>query len=110
MKKPQTAKLFAILLLTTGLTIGCGSAQMEKKASMSPEAASAIKSAHEENKKAKAVGYEWRDTGKMLKKAEAAAKKGDNEEAIKLANKAKTQATLAVKQYELEQTIDRSIK
>ncbi len=110
MKKPQTAKLLAILLLTTGLTIGCSSAQQEKKASMSPEATSAIKSAKEENKKAAAVGYEWRDTGKILKKAEAAAKKGDNEEAIKLANKAKTQASLAIKQHQLEQGIDRSIK
>ena len=110
MKKPQTAKLFAILLLTTGLTIGCSSGQQEKKASMSPEAASAIKSAHAENKKAKSVGYEWRDTGKLLKKAEAAAKKGENDKAIKLANEAKTQASLAIKQHKLEQGIDRSIK
>jgi hypothetical protein len=109
MKKPQTAKLFAILLLTTGLTIGCG-AQQEKKPTMSPEAASAINSAKAENKKAAAVGYEWRDTGKLLKKAEAAAKKGQNDEAIKLANKAKTQASLAIKQHQLEQGIDRSLK
>lgn len=108
MKKPQVAKLFAILLLTTGVTVGC-SAQPEKP-SMSPEAASAIKSAHDANKKAKAVGYEWRDTGKLLKKAEEAAKKGDNEAAIKMANKAKSEAMLAVKQHELEQGMDRSLK
>ncbi len=108
MKKPQTAKLLAILLLTTGLSVGC-SAQPEKP-SMSPEAASAIKSAHDANKKAKAVGYEWRDTGKLLKKAEAAAKKGDNESAIKMANKAKSEAMMAVKQQQMEKGMDRSIK
>ena len=108
MKKPQTAKLLAILLLTTGLSVGC-SAQPEKP-SMSPEAASAIKSAHDANKKAKAVGYEWRDTGKLLKKAEAAAKKGENESAIKMANKAKSEAMMAVKQQQMEKGMDRSIK
>jgi len=108
MNKPQIAKLFAILLLTAGFTVGCNT--QPEKPSMSPEAASAIKSAHEANTKAKAVGYEWRDTGKLLKKAEAAAKKGDNEAAIKMANKAKSEAMMAVKQQALEKGMDRSVK
>ncbi len=52
----------------------------------------AIKEAKAENKKAKKVGFEWRDTGKMLKKAAKLAKAGQKEAAIKLANKAKRQA------------------
>ena len=108
MKKPQIAKLFTILLLTSGLSVGCTS--QPEKPSMSPEAASAISGAKAANKKAKAVGYEWRDTGKLLKKAEAAAKSGDNEKAVKLANKAKSEAMMAVKQAELEKGMDRSLK
>ncbi len=108
MRTPQIAKLFAVLLLTTGFAAGC-STQPEKP-SASPAAMSAINAAKAANKKASAVGYEWRDTGKLLKKAETLAKKGENEDAIKLANKAKSEAMLAVKQYELEKGMDRSLK
>jgi hypothetical protein len=108
MRTPQIAKLFAVLLLTSGFTAGC-STQPEKP-SVSPEAVSAINAAKAANKKAQAVGYEWRDTGKLLKKAEELANKGETEEAVKLANKAESQATLAVKQAELEKGMDRSLK
>ena len=37
------------------------------------------------------ANYEWRDSGKLLKQADKAAKKGDYETAIKLANIAKKQ-------------------
>lgn len=50
-------------------------------------------------KKAASVGFEWRDIGKFLKKAKAAAKKGDYGKAIKLARKAKVQAELGYQQY-----------
>lgn len=107
MKKPRIAKLFAVALLTAGLTTGC---EMIKEPGPSPEAVSAISAAKAANKKAKAARYEWRDTGKFIKKAQAAADKGDNEKAIKLANKAKTQAELALKQAQLEAKKDRSVK
>ncbi len=42
-------------------------------------------------KKAASVGGEWRDTGKILKKAKTLAKSGDYEAAIKLARKAEHQ-------------------
>lgn len=42
-------------------------------------------------KGAAAVKFEWRDTGKMLKKAKALAGKGDYAKAVALANKAKAQ-------------------
>ncbi len=48
--------------------------------------------------KAKAAGYEWRDSRKILKKAEDAEKAGDHEKALKLANKAKKQGSDAVAQ------------
>lgn len=61
-------------------------------------AKSAIDAATAENKKAKKVGFEWRDTGKFLKKASKLAKAGKDKKAIALANKAKKQAVLAQQQ------------
>jgi hypothetical protein len=44
------------------------------------------------------MSYEWRDTGKMLKKAKEAADKGDYASANKLAMKAEMQGKMAVAQ------------
>jgi hypothetical protein len=63
-------------------------------------AADAITDAKAEMKKVNEVGYLWRDTGKILKKAEAAASKGDDKTAEKLARKAEEQAKDAYAQYE----------
>ncbi|HFE48493.1 MAG TPA: SoxXA-binding protein [Chromatiaceae bacterium] len=49
-------------------------------------------------KKAASVDGEWRDIGKILKKAEAAAKKGDYAKATKLAEYAKFQGEMGYKQ------------
>ncbi len=51
-------------------------------------------------KKAASMNYEWRDTGKMLKKAKEAAGKGDYETAEKIAKKAEMQGKMAVAQAE----------
>jgi len=101
----------AIVVLALGVTIGCTQQQQKPApAAEKPSAAAlAIKAAKDANKKAKAVGYEWRDTGKIIKKAEAALKKGDEKTALKLANKARAQAEEALRQYHYEQGIDRSI-
>ena len=64
------------------------------------DASVAIEMAKQETAKAKKVNYEWRDTGKIIKKAEEAMKKEDYATAVKLANKAKTQSMLALQQYE----------
>ena len=64
------------------------------------DASVAIEMAKQETAKAKKVNYEWRDTGKIIKKAEEAMKKEDYATAVKLANKAKTQIMLALQQYE----------
>ena len=68
----------------------------------SPAASEAIANATGAIKKAKANNWIWRDTGKFLKQAQAAADKGDTSAAIKLANKAKFQAEAAVNQYNYE--------
>jgi len=54
--------------------------------------------AEAEVKKAAAVKNEWRDTGKIMKQAQAAAKEGDFDKAIGLANKAKFQGQAAQEQ------------
>lgn len=49
-------------------------------------------------KKAASVGFEWRDTRKMLKKAKALADKGDFEKAQQLTEKARFQGDAAYAQ------------
>ncbi len=65
----------------------------------SPEVAAAIGEAEAAIKKAKSVGGEWRDAGgKFLKDAKAAAAKGDDKTALKLAKKAKFQGEMGYQQ------------
>jgi len=95
-----TAQLVLVAVFSLGLLAGCASTGDESaEASPASEAIAAAKAA---NKKAKAAGNEWRDTGKTIKKAEAALSEGKDAEAIKLANKAKKQADDAVKQAAAE--------
>jgi len=63
------------------------------------DASSAITAAEHEKKRAKGKGYEWRDTGKIIKKAKKAMKAGNFAKAAKLANMAKRQSSNALKQY-----------
>lgn len=53
---------------------------------------------------AKAAGYEWRDSRKILKKAEQAEKSGNHEKAMKLADTAKKQGITAVAQAQLQKS------
>ncbi len=94
-----SARLFSVALLSLGLITGCASTD---EASDSTSAEQAIADAKAANAKAKAVENEWRDTGKIIKKAEKKLADGDTAEAIKLANKAKAQAITAVAQAEFE--------
>lgn len=112
MKLNNKIKQLSIILLTASLATGCASQQKQEEttANTGRSAASvAIANAKAAVKKAKSLGYVWRDSGKMIKKAEKAAKKGNEGKAIKLANKARSQGEMAVKQYYLEQSIDRSL-
>lgn len=89
-------KKLALLAITTAFFVAaCGAPQKHNKA----DADSAIAAAEFANKKAKKAGYQWRDAGKLMKKAKAAAKDGNFDKAVKLANKAKAQGEDAYAQY-----------
>lgn len=68
-------------------------------------ATKAISDADAERKKAAKVGGEWRDTGKFLKQAEEAAKKGDFKKALKLAKKASSESKLGYEQAVSQQDL-----
>jgi hypothetical protein len=57
-----------------------------------------IAAADDARKQAASVGGEWRDTGKMIKKAKALLEKGDFVTAAKLANQATKQGHLGYEQ------------
>ena len=65
----------------------------------------AIQSAMKANGKAKKMYVEWRDTGKVLKKARKAKGKGDFDKAVKLAGKAERQAINAVAQANAQKNV-----
>ncbi|SHN90094.1 hypothetical protein [bacterium endosymbiont of Bathymodiolus sp. 5 South] len=90
-------KLLSITLTVFALSAQVGSVVANPEASgvkLSGACKSAISVASAENRKAKKVGFEWRDTGKFIKQA----KKSGGKKCVKLANKAKGQAILAQKQ------------
>ena len=67
-------------------------------ASQEKQAHKAVMAAMSANKAAKKVNYEWKNTAKLIKEAEAAAKKGKFGIAKKLAMQAQKQAEVAQKQ------------
>jgi hypothetical protein len=97
-------KKLAIVVATLFIVSGCslfeGQPGEEKAAAGgSPEVEAAIKEAETSIKKAESAGGEWRDTGsKLLKDAKAAAAKGDNKTALKLAKDAKFQGEMGYQQ------------
>lgn len=58
-----------------------------------------IKGASELRAESAAVGYEWRDVGKYIEQAEAALSKGQFQQAMDLAARAKYQARMSIAQY-----------
>ncbi len=113
MKKRLLAKLLTITVLSALLSIGCastsGNGGSGGASKASPEATTAIKNANDAIKAAKGNDWVWRDTEKFLKQAQAAADKGDNGAAIKLADKARFQAEAAVIQYNHEKNNPRGL-
>ncbi|MFV1996932.1 MAG: SoxXA-binding protein [Acidiferrobacterales bacterium] len=90
MKKIIISSALAFALIGLG---GCASG---------PSADDAIAEAQKEMKVAKKMNYLWRDTGKILKKAKKAKANGDTKKAVKLANKALSQAKMAQAQAKAE--------
>ncbi len=88
------ARLIAVL---TALALSLGASAVFAKADKSAYMKT-FAEAKMWQKKAASVGGEWRDIGKFLKRAEEAAKKGDFETAVKLAEKARFQGKMGYKQ------------
>jgi hypothetical protein len=85
------------LLLTASIAVfSTGYITSANAGDMNAEAA--ISAAKEARKQAKSVGGEWRDTGKMIKKAEKLLKEGKTKEAAKLAQEAEAQGMLGYMQ------------
>jgi len=94
-----TARLFGVALISLGLMTGCASTE---ETSEGPTAEEMIADAKAANADAKALNYEWRDTGKLIEEAEKKLADGDEEGAKKLAADALAQAQTAKAQAEAE--------
>jgi len=90
-------KMFAGIALTSVLLSGCASYGTANAATQESYDA-ALTDAKNSLQLASKANYEWRDSKKILKKADAAAKAGDFSAAIKLVNKAKYQGDQALAQ------------
>ncbi len=89
-------KKLALIAALALLGSGCANMQGAKAPEMS--ATDAIAAAEAARKKAASVGYEWRDTGKMIDKAKKAAAANDEATAVKLAVRALHQSENALRQ------------
>lgn len=92
------------LAVACALALSLAACQSAPTKSLS-DANMAIKAAMAANGKAKKMYVEWRDTGKVLKKARKAKGKGNYDKAVKLAGKAERQAINAVKQANAQKNV-----
>lgn len=93
------AKILASIAMASILLTGYASAGTAN--STQEDYNTAVADAKKSLKTAGKANYEWRDSGKILKQADKAAKAGDFTGATKLANKAKRQGDLALEQSKL---------
>jgi nucleoid-associated protein YgaU len=110
MKTIKLLKLAGAAVVVMSVAAGCASTQNQnqqepKKPEPAPEVKKgpsagekACAAAEAARKKAKSVGGEWRDTGKIIKKGLAALKAGDEAKAIKLCEQARRQGELGYAQ------------
>ncbi|MES9906117.1 MAG: hypothetical protein ABW168_25995 [Sedimenticola sp.] len=96
MQKRNRLSMLLLAALITGAS--CQIHAAEAADPMATKAAEAIAVAKTSLKKAASVQSQWRDSGKVVKKAEAAAKKGDYKTAIKLAARAADEGEMAYQQ------------
>lgn len=104
MKRISLGRQLMVVVVALGLVAGCATAPKEAEKPAGPSAAvtQAIDSAKSAIASAKSLDALWRDTEDMLAEAEKAAAAGDEENAIKLANQARSQAELGINQHYLE--------
>ena len=92
-------KKFVLIASIALLSSACVTTQTAKAPPATPQsAAAAITAAEAARSKASAVGYEWRDTAKLIAAAKKAMKAKDSEKAAKLARQAQHQSESALKQ------------
>ena len=114
MKTYKLLKFTAIAVITAGFAVGCSTGSESTEATVepemvdecmgaTPEVRNAIYAAKLKNARAKNLGFEWRDTAKLIATAEQAAADCDNARAKTLANRAEQQASDAIAQYHAEQ-------
>lgn len=96
----KTARLFGVAILSLGLLAGCASTTETDDAALAAE--QAIADAKAAAAEAKALNYEWRDTGDLIKQAEEKYAAGDYQAATDLANEAKSQSEDAIAQANAE--------
>lgn len=97
MKTMTTLKLTSLMALALTVAVGCSSTS-QQGASTEQAAKDAIAAAKAAYAKAVAADYPWRDTEKLIKKAEKDLAAGKYDQAIKEANLAKHQGENAVAQ------------
>ena len=110
MKTKEFLKVAAIAVITAGFAVGCTTTddqvvEPDEQECMgaTPEVKNAIYAAKLKNARARNLGFEWRDTAKLIEAAEKAAEECDNDRAKALADKAEQQASDAIAQYHAEQ-------
>ena len=95
----KTTPLIPVLLMAAVIGLSSGSASAGSSSSSGKaDATAAIDAAESARKKAASVDGEWRDVGKTLKKAKAAADAGDYAKAEKLADHARVQSEMGYQQ------------
>ncbi len=112
MKPKKFLKFVAIAAVTASFAVGCASDTSETMETTvaeeecmgaTPEVKNAIYAAKLKNARARNLGFEWRDTAKLIDSAQKAADECDNARAKTLADKAEQQASAAIAQYHANQ-------
>jgi hypothetical protein len=111
MNTKEFLKISAIAVITAGFAVGCASTEEQMEEPMAdecmgatPEVKNAIYAAKLKNARARNLGFEWRETAKLIEAAEKAAEECDNDRAKILADKAEQEASDAIAQYHASQT------
>ena len=105
MKITKIIKHSTLMAAVVALSVGCASTQQEEPAPVKKASTcgQALKAAEAARQRAANIGGEWRDTKKLIKKAKAAQKAGDDAKCLKLARQARRQGELAYAQALAEQ-------
>ena len=112
MKTKELLKLTAIAVITAGFAVGCSTTDdqvagpvAEECQGATPEVKNAIYAAKLKNARARNLGFEWRETAKLIEAAEKAAEECDNTRAKILADKAEQEASDAIAQHNAQQNM-----